>query len=84
MGLSMTDRSLNDAVFWESVVSIAADDPHLVCILGGVILDMVTIEDDVDYADVQEYLGHKYGLRNPARVDQAFSLCEERILGLVP
>jgi hypothetical protein len=78
----MAERSLNDAVFWESVVSIAADDPHLICILGGTTLDMATIEGDVDYGDMQEYLHYRYGLPTPARIDQAFSLCEERSLGL--
>lgn len=80
----MTERSLNDAVFWESVVSIAADDPHLICILGGTMMDMATIEGEADYDDVQEYLCYRYGLPTQARIDQAFGLCEERILGVRP
>jgi hypothetical protein len=77
----MAERPLNDEMFWDVVVSIAADDKHLVSVLGGMLLNRATTED-ADYSDMQEYLYHRYGLPSRACIDQVFTLCEERSLGL--
>lgn len=78
----MAEQSLNDEVFWgESVVSFAADDPRLIAVVAGILSGMETTED-ADYSEMQEYLYHRYGLPNRVCIDQVFTLCEERSLGL--
>jgi len=70
-----------DGKFWDSVVSIAADDERLTRTLGCLLLDTERMEDeDADYGDLQEYLYRRYDTPLD-RMEEVFDLCEARILG---